>query len=51
MELVYIFTGMGMISTALSGMAWHKKNDKFVNDAMRTAVGFYVLALVGMLFV
>ena len=51
MALVNIFTGMGMISTILSGVAWYKKKDELANDAALTATGFFVLAMIGMLFV
>lgn len=51
MELVNIFAGMGMISTILGGVAWYKKKDELANDAALTAGGFFVLAMVGMLFV
>lgn len=51
MELVNIFAGMGMISTILGGVAWYKKKDELANDAALTAGGFFILAMVGMLFV
>jgi len=51
MELVNVFMGMGMISTILGGVAWYNKKDEVANDAALTAGGFFVLAMVGMLFV
>ena len=51
MELVNIFAGMGMISTALGGVAWYNKKDAVANDAAFTAAGFFILAIIGMLFV
>lgn len=51
MELVNIFTGMGMISTILSEVAWYNKNDEVANNTALTAGGFFVLAMIGMLFV
>lgn len=42
---------MGMISTILGGVAWYKKKDELANDAALTAGGFFILAMVGMLFV
>lgn len=51
MELVNIFAGMGMISTVLGGVAWYNKKNAAANDAALTAAGFFVLAMVGMLFV
>ena len=51
MELVNIFAGMGFISTILGGVAWYKKKDELANDAAMTATGFFILAMVGMLFV
>lgn len=51
MELVNIFMGMGIISTILGGVAWYNKKDAMANDAALTAGGFFVLAMIGMLFV
>jgi hypothetical protein len=51
MELVSIFMGMGIISTVLGGVAWYNKKDAVANDAALTAGGFFVLAMIGMLFV
>ena len=51
MELVNIFMGMGIISTVLGGVAWYNKKDAVANDAALTAGGFFVLAMIGMLFV
>ena len=51
MELVNIFMGMGIIYTILGGVTWYKKKDWLANDAALMAAGFFVLAMIGMLFV